>query len=424
MKFDSDEAEPMTERSSEDDRLSAAEPLYTETVVEYVDNRQRKVVFAALVALLVLLALILIGSAVAVVRLTDGGASKPTEEELPEGLDWVRSIYGWGETADTSLASPTDVAIADDGTIWVVSAAQMIVGFNPDGSLKQLIRPERGFGDGQVNTLEGITIGPDGTLYVTDQGKGSIEQFSQDGTWLGNLPAEFPIEVASDGDDRIAVTGRGSFGILKLVDEGAEVIRVVGARGKGDDQFDLPHGIAFGEDGSVFISDTHNARVAAYDENGTRLWVTEGAPKRIEESKDASTSAEFQLPAGMTIDGNGRVVLVDPFGFNISVLEPESGDVLGRYGDFGSNDGLFAYPTGIDYDERHDWFAVADTANHRVQIVRIPGSGGSALATVRRSTVGPVWICCLPLFVLLALVVVRFLRRRTMGLAEEAMATS
>src|SRR5580698_9716947 len=34
------------------------------------------------------------------------------------------------------------------------------------------------------------------------------------------------------------------------------------------------------------------------------------------------------------------------------------------------------YPTGIAYDKTRDWFAVADTSNNRVQIIRLPGTGG------------------------------------------------
>lgn len=382
---------------------------HTETVVEYVDNRQRKRVFIALVVVLALLMLLLAGSAYAILRLSRGGTSSPEAEDLPEGVEWVRSVYGWGETADTQLDSPSDVAIAGDGSIWVISNAQMIVGFNPDGSFKQLIRPERGREAGQVDTLEGITIGPDGTIYVTDQGKGSIERFGQDGTWIGNWPANLPIEITADDGDRLAVTGEGGYGILKVLGEKAEILGSWGSRGRDEDQFDLPHGIAFGES-KVFVSDTQNARVKAYDEGGTLLWTAEGARLGYGMRETTSTPL-FQLPSGLVVDGRGRVVVVDPFSFNITVLDPEDGTLIGQYGEYGSGDGFFGYPTGIDYDEDRDWFAIADTANNRVQIVRIPGSGASPVAAIRRSMVGPVWLCLLPLFLLLIGLLSAILRR-------------
>ncbi|MDF1542328.1 MAG: NHL repeat-containing protein [Anaerosomatales bacterium] len=395
------------------------EPVYTETIVEYVDNRQRKIVFGALIVVLGLLILLLAGSSYYVLYWTQGGSGAPAAGDLPEGLEWVRSIYGWGETADTSLSSPSDVAIAPDGSIWVISAAQMVVGFNPDGTLKQVIHPERGFERGQVDTLEGITVGPDGVIYVTDQGKGSIERFEQDGTWIGQWPANLPIEITSDGSDRLGVTGEGGFGVLRVLGDTAEILGSWGRRGTGETEFDLPHGVAFGADGKVFVSDTHNARVKALDQNGEVLWITEGTPRRFSESMEATTTSVFQLPSGMTVDASGRVVVVDPFGFNITVLDSETGSTIGQYGDYGVTDGLFAYPTGIDYDEDRDWFAVADTANNRVQVVRIPGSGGSPLAALRRNLVGPVWVCCIPLFLLLILLVAAVLRRRARGRQDD-----
>lgn len=407
MKRDEEAAAPVAVEAPMSEDLG-----YTETIVEYAENRQRKTVFVALVVVLVLLIVLLAGSAFAVLYWARGQSGAPTAAELPEDLGWVRSIYGWGETLDTSLAAPSDVAIAEDGSIWAVSGSQMIVGFNPDGSLKQLIQPERGFGQGQVNTLESITIGPDDTIYVTDQGKGSIERFAPDGTWLGQWPVALPIEVASDGGDRLGVTGEGSFGILKMLGENAEVLGSWGSRGSGEEQFDLPHGIAFGADGVVFVSDTHNARVKAFDKSGKRLWTSEGAPRGYEQSQESTTQSIFQLPSGMTVDGRGRVVVADPFGFNLTVLDPASGALIDQYGDFGAEDGFFAYPTGVDYDEDRDWFAVADTANNRIQIVRIPGSGASPIAAIRRNLVGPVWICCIPLFLLLTAVIAAALRRR------------
>lgn len=423
---DSEGSSAADKREHDSEGLSAADrrgtsdagPQYTETVVEYVDNRRRKAVLAALEVVLVLLIILLVGSAVAVLYFTKGSGA-PAEKDLPKDVEWVRSIYGWGKTADTSLAAPTDVAVAPDGGIWTISAAQAIVGFNPDGSFKKLIRPKRGFEKGQVDTLEGITVGSDGTIYVTDQGKGAIERFDQDGTWLGEWGVALPISVATNGGDKLAVTGEGALGLLSVEGDTAKVLGSWGQRGKGPEDLDLPHGVAFGENDVMFVSDTQNARVKAYDKNGKILWVTEGAPRTSIESTVTTATALFQLPAGMTLDGNGRLVVVDPFGFNITVLDPKTGKKLAQYGAYGSQDGFFGYPTGIAYDEDRDWFVVADTSNNRLQITRIPGSGGSPVAALRRSLVGPTWICCIPLFLLLAALIALFLRRRARAAAEE-----
>jgi len=66
------------------------------------------------------------------------------------------------------------------------------------------------------------------------------------------------------------------------------------------------------------------------------------------------------------------------------VLDPESGEILSVHGDFGQQEGTFIHPSSVEYDPQRDWFAVADTDNNRVQIVRLPGSGDDLTASVRR----------------------------------------
>jgi len=279
---------------------ASGEVEYTETVVEYVDNRQRKVMLVALISVLVVLMLLLIAAVFAIFYFSRGTGA-PSSSQTPEGIEWVRSIYGWGRTADTSIVSPSDVAVARDGSIWAISGARTIVGFNPDGSLKKLISPKRGGNRGEVDTLEGITVARNGTIYVTDQGaNGRVSAFDQDGKYVGAIPATFSIEVATDGADKLGVTGKDGYGVISVDGLNAKVLGVWGARGKGLEQFDLPHGVAFGKDGRVFISDTQNRRVKALDKNGKLLWVA-GGIQAIDGSQTTSETANiFELPTGLT----------------------------------------------------------------------------------------------------------------------------
>jgi hypothetical protein len=125
----------------------------------------------------------------------------------------------------------------------------------------------------------------------------------------------------------------------------------------------------------------------------------------------------MQIPAGMTIDGAGRLVIADPFGFDLTILSPKDGHLIAKYGAPGTIDGQFVYPSGVAYDPARDWFAVTDTQNARVQIIRLPGSGGSGLAaSADRALSGPLRACLFPLLLLViaivAGIVYRIMRRR------------
>jgi sugar lactone lactonase YvrE len=339
-------------------------------------------------------------------------AGVPTSASLPPGLEWVRSIYGFGPGKGQQFVSPNHTAIGPDGTIWVTDqGASRVLGFNPDGTFKAQLRQPK-----VMQRPEGITVSAAGDIYVCDFGLGNVVVFSPDGRvlrWWRVEAKDLPIQVAVKGD-RAVVTAMS--GVYVFSTEG-KLVAKWGSRGKADDQLDLAEGIVIGPDDTLYIADTHNAKIKAFTMAGKLLWVgpkgATVAPKKGGMS-DAAFDKSLQLPAGMTFDGNGRLVFVDPFSFQIIVLDTkDKGSIVGRYGDSGQSDGHFVYPLGISYDPARDWFAVADTSNLRVQIVRIPGSSSNALAGLRRAASGgPVWLCSVPLLLLLIALAVAFSGRR------------
>jgi hypothetical protein len=218
-----------------------------------------------------------------------------------------------------------------------------------------------------------------------------------------------------------------------LLEKSGKPIKVFGTRGKGDDQFDYVHGVAFDQAGNVYVADAYNNRLSAYDRTGKRLWIkrTGAAANQPSYKGGMMTPAEatgtaltgqkaLQLPLGVTIDGAGRVVVSDMYDCTLAVFDAKTGNFIAKYGDGGAEDGQFFYPVSVGYDAGHDWFTVADAFNKRVEIVRIPdsagGAGGGAAAAVRRGLAGPLRACLFPLLlILLALVVgfvVRAMRKR------------
>ncbi len=335
----------------------------------------------------------------------------PSSQDLPEGLSWVRSIYGYGAGEDQRFIAPAHVDIADDGTIWV-SDTQMnaVMSFSPDGTPRSRIDLQPLVTEGQLSP-KGIEVGADGRLYICANNAARLLILSADGELLEAWEIDNPLDVTLSGD-RVFVTSPA--GVTVFSREG-EVVGTWGGRGKAEDQLDVPQGIVVGDDDVVYVADTLNARVKAFTQEGQLLWATApgmsgggnvpggASAGESEESTPAQSGTGMQLPAGLCMDANGRLVLADPFGFEVVVLDPtKQGEIVGRYGEFGSADGYFAYPLGMAYDAERDWFAVADVANARVQIIRIGGSGDAGLIpAARRAATGPIWICCMPLGLLL-----------------------
>jgi DNA-binding beta-propeller fold protein YncE len=273
-----------------------------------------------------------------------------------------------------------------------------------------------------------IAIGPDGRVYICETTSDRVRVLQPNGEDGGSFSVPKPISVAVSAD-RIAV---GSVAGFAVYDKDGKILGVNGSRGKGPDQFDYVHGIAFGPDGSIYVSDSYNNRLSAYEPDGKRRWmIRTGAPSNSAEiannmlaSKAPSDTAlkgadVLQLPLGLTVDGAGRVVVIDMYDCTMAVFEPKTGKFIGKYGDSGAEDGQFFYPVSVSYDSGRDWFTVADALNRRVQIVRIPGSSsgaGGAAATFNRALTSPWRACLFPLLLLLLMIaaffIARFIRRR------------
>ena len=350
------------------------------------------------------------------------------------GLTWVRSIYGTSNEREDLLGQTQAAVPGADGTIWVTDTKtqQSIMRFSPDG---QFLGSFESLGaTSPIQFPSRLAIDSDEYVYVCETALDRIHVLAPDGQDAGAIDVPQPVSVAVS-KDRIAVGAVAGFAVL---DKSGKPLGVVGSRGKGDDQFDYVHGIAFGRDGSIYVADSYNNRLSAYEPDGKRRWIIRtGAPANSGEmTKDGLAAREtsdavltgtdaLQLPLGLTVDGADRVVVIDMYDCSLAVFDSKTGKFIGKYGDVGADDGQFFYPVSVSYDARRDWFTVADAMNHRVQIVRIPGSGSGAVGTaaaLRRTLAGPWRACCFPLLLLLALaiyLIVREIRRRRSVAGEE-----
>ncbi len=335
------------------------------------------------------------------------------------GLTWVRSIYGMSTAPADQLERAQSAVSEPDGTIWITDGThRALMHFAADGRYLGMLT---GPADAPLEAPSRTAIGPDGLLYACETQADAVRVLSPDGQDAGSFGIPKPVSIAVS-EDRIVVGAVSGFAIL---DKEGKPIKVMGERGKGDNQFDYVHGVAIGDDGTIYVVDSFNNRLSAYDADGNRLWIVRtGKPSNsadivndslvVTATPDTDLSADdaLQLPLGLAIDGAGRLVIVDMYDCSLAVFDPKDGSFIAKYGDAGPDDGEFFYPTTVGYDPGRDWFTVADALNNRVQIVRIPDSAkGAPLAAVRRVLTGPLRACLLPLLLLLLALIVALVAR-------------
>lgn len=393
------------------------------------DDRRARRSKALLVAIITILLLSLCAVAAILVRMAQPPASQVADKDESGGLEWIRSIYGWGSRVDEQFVRPVKVEIGANGDLLVTDLQYpFIMRFSPDGTLIETI------GESAEPPLYrvGAVAEGDGQIFSGQSGEDVVRVFTFAGEEEGNLPFPSPNDIEFSGD-RLAVASNWGFVVFDAA--GEFLFEVGGERGEEDHQFDVISGLGFGPDGTLYVADAYNNRVSAYDEGGSRLWMqrTGVPPKGLDitqpamiSQEDTSAPAGLQMPVDVCVDGSGRVVVIDAMGFSIAVLDAADGSFIAKYGTNGTKDGQLMYPSSIDYDVERDWFVLTDSGNKRVQIVRIDGSsaGTGALAGMaRRALAGPLRACIPPLILLavlglLWLIVCR--RRQRLGTGDVA----
>jgi DNA-binding beta-propeller fold protein YncE len=219
-----------------------------------------------------------------------------------------------GRTMGSSSAIDIDRA----GNIWVAdrcganscvdSQLAPIMKFDSKGKLLS------SFGAGMFVFPHGITIDPDGNVWVSDgrgrNGKGhQVFKFSPDGKVLMTLGKA---GVAGDGPDTFNQPSAVAFGhngdifvadghdagtnarIVKFTKDG-KFIKTWGKKGMGPGEFDAPHALALDSKGRLFVADRGNSRIQIFNQDGEFIeqWT------------------QFSRPSGLFIDKNDVIYVSD-----------------------------------------------------------------------------------------------------------------
>ena len=188
----------------------------------------------------------------------------------------------------------------------------------------------------------------------------------------------YPTHVVSADDGTLYFTDRDSHKVKRLTPDG-QVFTIAGsAKGYMDGdatsaRFNYPYGLALAADGTLYVSDS--TRIRKITASGI---VSTLAGNAIAGNADGSgTAASFNSPAGIAIDHEGNLYVVDMYNSLIRKITP-SGVVTTLAGsEHGYSDGKgssakFDHPAGIEFGPDTALY-VADTWNHSIRKVTMSG---------------------------------------------------
>ncbi|HMQ28694.1 MAG TPA: hypothetical protein PKA98_22090, partial [Acidimicrobiales bacterium] len=126
-----------------------------------------------------------------------------------------------------------------------------------------------------------------------------------------------------------------------------------------DGLFQSPAGIAVDDDGYVYVVDQGNNRIQKFTADGTFV-TTWGNPNPL----PGSANGQFDNPEGIAVH-DGTVYVVDSFNHRVQRFST-TGTFLGAWGTNGTGPGQFQGPKGVGIDAAGNAY-VSDYGNDRIQ---------------------------------------------------------
>jgi len=327
-----------------------------------------------------------------------------------------------GDSVAAQFHDPMGLAFDADGNLyvsdWVNHRIRMIspagvvttvAGAGPPGSRGSLL-------DGPAHAArffgpEGLAVDAGGNIFVADTLNNRIRRISPDGTVTtvaGGGPgtvygfdgalvdgpahaARFndPSDVAVDGAGALYVTDRLNHVIRKIAPDGQVSIFAGSGQpgsmdGVGEEaSFELPNRIAIDREGNLYVTEGrfldfgertygYRVRMITPDARVTTL-AGSGEPGYRD---GPAPAAEFDVPIGIAVDGEGNIYVVDCGAHRIRRISPDgvvttiAGSGVAGYADGPAAEAEFWYPTDIAVG-RDGQLYVADWKNHRIRVIGI-----------------------------------------------------
>ena len=304
------------------------------------------------------------------------------------------SGFADGPVASALFSAPSGVAVDAQGALYVADYG--------NSRLRKVLAGQvttfpsyylPGTGIPLFDLIGGVTVDARGTVYVSDRGytRNVISTVSATGTFstlAGNGVAGFadgngtgvkfnaPVGLAVDGRGVVYVADSQNHRIRKITPDGTvSTVAGTGVAGFADGtsaaQFNLPTGVAVDGQGVVYVADTQNHRIRKITPAGI---VTTLAGNGLAGFTDGSgTGVKLNAPLDVAVDGQGVVYVADSQNHRIRKITSD-GTVstvagTGVAADVDGSDKVAAFdtPCGITVDGQRRIY-VADLGN-RIRLI-------------------------------------------------------
>jgi DNA-binding beta-propeller fold protein YncE len=280
----------------------------------------------------------------------------------------IRELSGVLPVSARPVFEKPMAVVARNGRVYVTdTSTESIVVF--DVPRRRLFR----FGQRAPNGLRkpvGLALDGQMNVYVADAKRRQVLVYDRLGLFLRTIGGSDDLErptgvgVSRDGE-RIYVVDRSdneseNHRVVVYTRDGLK-IKVMGIRGNGAGEFNVPLQASVALDGTLYVLDSGNFRVQAFDRDGVFLRAF-GSP--------GVNPGNFARPRGIGVDDLGNVYVTDASFNNFQIFNP-NGELLLAVGQSGveSSPGKYGLLSGIAVDETGRIYVV-DQLFNKVEVFR------------------------------------------------------
>jgi ABC-type Fe3+ transport system permease subunit/DNA-binding beta-propeller fold protein YncE len=274
----------------------------------------------------------------------------------------IVSTFGRTGRGQGEFVYPRAIDITNNDSLFIVDKTGRIQRLSTEGDFLDVIKMPMT----EAGKPTGISVAPNGNLYVADTHYHRIVVFSVEGKLIkefGRFGQDdgsfiYPTDVAFSPDSRIYVSEYGGNDRISVFTEEGDFIFCFGSAGSGTGQLARPSALCVdNERKRLYVADACNHRIAIYDLDGSLLGYIGSAGR---------DPGQLRYPYDLVLLSDGTLVVCEYGNNRLQLFSPE-GHSLSVYGRAGRQLGELAYPWGLTVDDRCRAYIV-DAGNNRIQV--------------------------------------------------------